>query len=169
MKEFKQQILIVLLFTSHTCVNSQQVNDCKNIIYDIDSIPVLICMKSNTNKYNSDSLFYLLPNGESIRVDKNIEFWNGESQLVAYFDFMYYQRFNYNHHEMNDIIRYCIIFDNYQTIRDIRFLKRFNGTNDKIKNYLMVYKILSSTEGQWVKQRNTYNSWFVYFGSHKFF
>lgn len=169
MKKLKQPIMIVLLFISLTCLNSQQANDGNKIIYDIDSIPVLFCMKSNTNKCCSDSLYYLLPNGKSIRVDKNIKYWNGESELIAYIDFMYYQRFNYNHQEMNDIVRYCIIFDEYQNIRDIRFLIRFNGANDKVKNYLMVFKILSSTEGQWVKQKNTFSTWYVFFGSHKFF
>lgn len=169
MKTFKQLIMIVSLITCIGSLHSQNTYFCERITYDVDSIPVLISRSRSISEQTLDSLYYVLPQGKTISVSKDINYWGGDSKLGAFIDHMYYQRFDYNHQEMNNIIRFCIIFDNNLKIRDIRFLKRFHGLNDILKNYLMVYKILSDTENQWVVEDKATHKWYVYIGSHRFF
>ncbi|MEA4974255.1 MAG: hypothetical protein VB046_00800 [Paludibacter sp.] len=169
MKTFKQLIMTVSLFTCAGSLQSQDTKFCERITFDVDSIPVLISKSRSTSGQTLDSLYYVLPQGETISVSKNINYWGGNGQLEAFLDHMYYQRFDYNYQEMNDIVKYCIIFDNNLKIIDIRFLKRFHGVNDILKNYLMVYKFLSDTESHWVVEDKAAYTWYVYIGSHRFF
>jgi len=162
----KKVILIILISISIiSLAYSQKKNKIQEIICDIDNYSIYANCSSDKT---IDSLYYLRYNGDQIKLNRDIIFWEGNDKLNEFINGLYYNRYNYNHQEMNDRVCYCIIFDEYLHIQDIRFTKRFHDLNDIVKNYLMVYSILSKTEGHWYVENRGVKSWHIYIGCHKF-
>ena len=163
-----RKILTVTLFLFFFNSTFSQISYKKeNIAYDIDDIPVYV--NFSTNKSSTDSLYYIKVNGELVKLRCDIHYWDGEEQLNSFCDRIYYNRNNYNNQEMNDLVGYCIVFDEYLHIQDIRIIKRFHDLNDKIRNYIMVHNMLMKTEGHWTLQDKSMRSWHIYIGYHKFY
>jgi hypothetical protein len=164
LRKFLINILLLFFFQS---TFPQKIYEKKDIGYDIDSIPVYV--NFSTNKLATDSLNYIKVNGDLVKIECDIHYWGGDDQLNVFFDRIYYNRSNYNNQEMNDLTEYCIIFDENLHIQDIRIVKRFHDSNDKIRNYIMVYNILLKTEGHWALNDKSTHSWHMYRGYHKFY
>jgi hypothetical protein len=160
-------LFIILPLFSFQITFSQKIYEKKDIVYDIDSIPVYV--NFSTNKLATDSLYYIKVNGDLVKIECDIHYWGGDDQLNFFFDSIYYNRSNYNNQEMSDITKYCIIFDENLHIQDIRIVKRFHDSNDMIRNYIMVYNILLKTQGHWALNDKSTQSWHMYRGYHKFY
>lgn len=161
---FKIRILtLVLIVSSFEIVYSQ--NSFVQTISDVDSIPVL-GFYSRIEK--PDSIIYIKYDGERINVNCDIEFLGGWESLDAFCDSVYYNRKNYNHHELNAYVIYSILFDSNLHIQDIRIHK---GIKDYYGDYdynEMIKRILKQTERRWTLIKNKSKRWHLYIGSHRF-
>jgi len=161
---FSTTIMFILLIN---CIYSQKFYKSENAIRDIDNYSIYANLSSN--KSATDSLYYIRYNGELIKLNCDVKYWGGVEDLNEFIDRLYYNRYNYNYQEMNDYVTFCIIFDEYLHIQDIRITRRFHDLNDTIRNYILVYTILSKTEGHWYVDDKSTKSWHIYIGGHRFY
>jgi hypothetical protein len=148
-------------------IYSQELSSLKNIVRDIDNYSIYANLSSNIS--STDSLYYIRYSGDLIKLNCDVKYWGSNDDLNEYIDRIYYNRYDYNYQEMNDYVTFCIVFDEYLHIQDIRFTKRFHDLNDKVRNYILVHTILSGTEGHWYVDGKSTKSWHIYIGRHKFY
>lgn len=196
-------LIYSLLLLSNSCVQSQ--NTEKDIYYDLDSIPIFVVSHhANTigdsviyyrqDKYDrsllegkkkklvmftpSDSIYYFKQNGINrnlVRIKCDVGFWKGEEALRNFCDNLYYNRSDYIEWDVAEVVNFCIVFDEYLHIQDIRFFRRFHPFYDKIRNYIMLYNILAKTQGHWMLMSGNKNlnvktkNWHLYIGSYTFY
>jgi len=136
------------------------------IVTDADSIPIL-------NFYSrtglSDSIVYIMPNGKKINVNCDIEFKGGLNSLDAFCDSLYYNQKDYNHQELNEMVRFCVILDNNFHIQDIRIYSRLLGYCGKYDYNKFFKRILYKTEGRWNVKTISSKTWHLYIGRHWFY
>ena len=161
----KKIIGVTLFLFNINSVFSQKID--KNITYDIDSIPIYINFDSY--KFTTDSIYYIKANRNLVKLICDIDFLGGIVKLNAFCDSLYYNRTDYNYQEMNQTIRYCIIFDENLHIKDIRILSRFHDMYDKIRYYIMFHNMLLRTEGLWQLKDNKTYTWHLYNGRYTFY
>jgi len=164
MKNVIFSCLFVFIMNS---IYSQELPRLKNIVRDIDNYSIYANLNSNISA--TDSLYYIRYNGDLIKLNCDVKYWDSDDDLNEYIDRIYYNRYDYNYQEMNDYITFCIVFDEYLHIQDIRLTKRFHDLNDKVRNYILVHTILSKTEGHWYVDDKSTKSWHIYIGRHKFY
>jgi len=163
----KRLFLTTILFVVYiNCTCSPKLYKPENIVCDIDNYSIYV--NYSLNKSATDSLYYIRYNGELIKLNCDVKYWGSNDDLNKFVDCIYYNRYDYNYQEMNDNITFCLIFDEYLHIQDIRFTKRFHDLNDIIKNYIMVHSILSRTEGHWYIEDKSVKSWHIYMGHLRF-
>lgn len=146
---------------------SQNSCNTKFLVRDIDNKPIYVNLAPDEEA--TDSLYYLRFNGERIKLNCDIHYWGGDNELKEFIDRVYYNRYDYNYQELDDKVNFCIIFDEYLHIQDIRITKRFHDVNDVVANYIMIYSILSKTENNWEVKDRAVKSWHIYMGNHFFY
>lgn len=158
---------IILFMLLINCMYSQKKNKLENVVRDIDNYSIY--KKLSSDKSSIDSLYYIRYNDELIKLNCDVQYWGGNKEFNEFIDRIYYNRYDYNYQEINDNVSFCIIFDEYLHIQDIRITKRFHDLNDTVRNYILVSTILSKTEGHWYIKDKSIKSWHIYIGEHFFY
>jgi hypothetical protein len=146
--------IIILSVFIPLCAFSQK----KNIVFDVDSIPVCI---ENKNVEKEMTYSYFLP----VQASTNIEYNGGRKSLVLYGDSCFCSSFKESEcKEKNAYALYTILFDSSLHIKDIHIIHRFGYDNVEYNYDTLIKKILFSTEGSWMKKKGKASEWYLYSG-----
>ncbi len=146
--------IIILSVFIPLCAFSQK----KNIVFDVDSIPVFI---ENKNVDKRMTYSYFLP----VQTSTNIEYKGGRKSLLLYCDSCFCLSFKKSEYkEKNAYALYTILFDSSLHIKYIHIIHRFGYDNVEYNYDALIKKILFSTEGSWMRKKNKVSEWYMYSG-----